>query len=69
MPDDKTLGETLRPLTLNLLKNDLVPGMLGLSLAKQHGAGSGGWLEVGVTLLSGVPSMVITDSLYGAARN
>ncbi len=66
----KRLGETLPPLSLNLLKNLLVLGMLLLSvLALRTPLPHLDALGVGVTLLSGLLGMAAADSLYFAALN
>ena len=66
----KRLGETLPPLTLNLVKNLLVLGMLALTVLVLGTAPPRlDALGLGVTLLSGVLGMAFADSLYFAALN
>ena len=66
----KRLGETLPPLTLNLVKNLLVLGMLALTVLVLGTAPPQlDALGLGVTLLSGVLGMAFADSLYFAALN
>ena len=66
----KRLGETLPPLTLNLVKNLLVLGMLVLTVQVLGTAPPRlDALGLGVTLLSGVLGMAFADSLYFAALN
>ncbi|WP_297923159.1 DMT family transporter, partial [Metallibacterium sp.] len=64
------LGETLPPLTLNLVKNLLVLGMLVLTVQVLGTTPPRlDALGLGVTLLSGVLGMACADSLYFAALN
>jgi drug/metabolite transporter (DMT)-like permease len=66
----KRLGETLPPLTLNLVKNLLVLGMLALTVQVLGTTPPRlDALGLGVTLLSGVIGMACADSLYFAALN
>ena len=67
----KRLGETLPPLTLNLIKNLIVLGMIAPTVLLVHGhelpALPG--TAIGLALVSGVLGIAVADTLYFRALN